>query len=253
MKKLEIIRFFIFVSIILSICSSCANSMKDHYSTCGDDGYKMYCYHLYFNGDKVISEYTYTGYLYADEPVPIDKWNDYMNDPGIRNSEYFRLDRKTEKCNGTLTKNDKRSRYGWICYDINYSDCSPGGQYEPWGKSPVVLFSPANGTLKYVYVGQGDEFPKERFYTEWKSEDDKQMDNQLSKYNSKCSSSEAKEFMVWEIENKGWTLEEVNLKSQDEKNCIYIYRVNITGLGCKDVKIIKSSGKYEIADLNECI
>ena len=73
-----------------------------------------------------------------------------------------------------------------------------------------------------------------------------------SEKKSNCSSSEAEEFMVRKMEAKGWTIGSVNCTVKDETNCDFIFRVDIAGLGCKNVEIKKTSGNYEFADLQDC-
>lgn len=65
-----------------------------------------------------------------------------------------------------------------------------------------------------------------------------------------CSSSEAEEYMVKSFENKGYTIESVSLE-QDDQNCGFAFKVVITGWGCKNIKIQKSSGEYKFKDIQD--
>jgi hypothetical protein len=57
--------------------------------------------------------------------------------------------------------------------------------------------------------------------------------------------------MIRSLENKGWTIEDVDLRIKDETNCSFTFRVTITGLGCKYIVIRKNNGEHEFEDMQD--
>lgn len=66
-----------------------------------------------------------------------------------------------DTCHGKIVKNDERSKYGVIVYNISFSNCSGGKDYKPYGSMPLLLYYPDHDIIKYVYVPDSRDYPVE--------------------------------------------------------------------------------------------
>jgi len=79
-------------------------------------------------------------------------------------------------CKGNITKNDERSKYGVIAYNISFSNCSGGKDYKPYGSMPLLLYYPDYDIVKYAYVPEGKTYPSQIIlYTEESYENMKEI------------------------------------------------------------------------------